>query len=199
MCNLGGDLCPVKIYKEFHKRRPKEACLPNSRVYLQPVRKPSLDNDDVWFVNVPLGKNTIGSIAKKMFADAGLASTRKTNHSGRKTAIQTLLHAEVAPTEVQQLSGHKNVQSLNAYSTLSTGQQQQLSNILSKSINPKDLDTASVPRLASVQTKMSQMILLEKLPRLNLHYSILKMKSMVMSINWQMFPQALLFLFMDST
>lgn len=153
MCNLGGDLCPVKIYKEFHKRRPKEACLPNSRVYLQPVRKPSLDNDDVWFVNVPLGKNTIGSIAKKMFADAGLASTRKTNHSGRKTAIQTLLHAGVAPTEVQQLSGHKNVQSLNAYSTLSTGQQQQLSNILSKSINPKDLDTASVPRLASVQDK----------------------------------------------
>ena len=88
-----------------------------------------------------------------MFADAGLASTRKTNHSGRKTAIQTLLHAGVVPTEVQQLSGHNNVQSLNAYSTLSTGQQQQLSNILSKSINPKDLDTASVPRLASLQDK----------------------------------------------
>lgn len=69
-----------------------------------------------------------------MFASAGLKYDRKTNHSGRKTAIQNLLHAGIAPTDVQQLSGHRNVQSLNAYSTLSSDQQHKLSTILSSSI-----------------------------------------------------------------
>lgn len=93
---------------------------------------------DVWFKNAPIGKNTIGTIAKKMFEEAGLNSSLKTNHSGRKTAIQSLLHSGIAPNEVQQLSGHKNIQSLNSYSTLSAGQQQTMSNVLSRTINAVD-------------------------------------------------------------
>ena len=61
--------------------------------------------------------------------------SEKTNHSARKTAIQTLLHADVAPTAVMQLSGHKNIQSLNSYSHLSIDQQRKLSNVLASSSN----------------------------------------------------------------
>jgi hypothetical protein len=100
-------------------------------MYLQPIKQP---RTDIWFTNAPIGKNTLGNIAKTMFASTGLKYDRKTNHSGRKTAIQNLLYAGIAPTDVQQLSGHRNVQSLNAYSTLSSDQQHKLSTILSSSI-----------------------------------------------------------------
>lgn len=75
-----------------------------------------------------------------MFGKAGLNASRKSNHSARKTGIQSLLHAGVPPTNVQQLTGHKNVQSLNSYSTLSSNQQQQMSHILSKSISSNNCE-----------------------------------------------------------
>lgn len=58
-----------------------------------------------------------------MFASAGMKYDWKTNHSGKKIAIQSLLHAGLASTDTQQLSSHRNVQFLNAYSTLSSDQQ----------------------------------------------------------------------------
>ena len=86
----------MHIYKEFARKRHPEACQVSSGKYLQQVRKPV---GNIWFVNTPMGKNCIGSIAKKMFQDAGLTYSRKTNH-WRKTEIQSLLHAGIAPTEV---------------------------------------------------------------------------------------------------
>ena len=124
----GTDQCPVRVYREFARHRPLDVCEPESRFYLQPVKNP---RTSVWYTRQPLGKNTIGSIAKVMAQKAGLAATNKTNHSGRKTAVQTLLHAGIPPTDVMQLTGHKNVQSLNSYSHLSLDQQRSVSNILS--------------------------------------------------------------------
>lgn len=49
----------------------------------------------------------------------------------KPSAVQALLNAEVPPTSVMQLTGHKNVQSLNSYSSLSLPQQQMMSNTLS--------------------------------------------------------------------
>ena len=45
--------------------------------------------------------------------------------------IQKLNDEGVPPTHIMQISGHKNVQSLNNYSTLSERQQKNISNILS--------------------------------------------------------------------
>jgi hypothetical protein len=120
--------CPVKSYKEYLMRRPVECRQPDSRFYLQPIKSPKTS---IWFSIQPLGKNTIGNIARNMAKQAKLPSTRVTNHSGRKTAIKTLLHSNVAPTDVIQITGHKNVQSLNAYSHLSMDQQHAISNMLS--------------------------------------------------------------------
>jgi hypothetical protein len=133
-------MCPVLAYKEYARRRPVAASTPTSRFYLQPLRKPS---GDVWFSTQPLGKNAISSLAKRMSEAAGLE--KKTNHSGRKTAVQTLLRAEVPPTSVMQLTGHKNVQSLNSYSSLSVLQQQQMSKTLSSllPIQPKPVSAVS--------------------------------------------------------
>ena len=81
-----------------------------------------------------------------MFGNAGLNSSRKSNHSARKTGIQCLLHASIPSTNVEQLSRHKNVQSLNSYSTLSLNQQQKMSQILSKSIS-NNSENISIPEM----------------------------------------------------
>jgi len=107
-------------------------CQPESRFYLKPLKIPTSDS---WFSRQPLGKNSIGNMAKTMSLKAGFASGNKTNHSGRKTAIQTLLHAGIPPTNVMQITGHKNVQSLNSYSHLSEEQQQSISNLLTDHVS----------------------------------------------------------------
>ena len=54
----------------------------------------------------------------------------QTLHSVRKTMCTNLLHACVAPTNIIQLSGHKNVASLSNYATASRNQQQAMCDIL---------------------------------------------------------------------
>jgi hypothetical protein len=54
----------------------------------------------------------------------GGSDGRKVNHSGRKTTVTSLLHSNVEATTVMQLTGHKNVASVNEYSSPSFNQQQ---------------------------------------------------------------------------
>ena len=68
---------------------------------------------------------------KTMAEKAGVDAKHLTNHRGRKRMIQKLNDEGVPPTHIMQISGHKNVQSLNNYSTLSERQQKNISNILS--------------------------------------------------------------------
>jgi hypothetical protein len=120
------------VYKEYARRRPSDCSGPDSRFYLKPHDNPT---PDVWFTRQPIGKNAIGFIAKKMAIEANLPSVNKTNHSARKMAIQTLLHAGIPPTDVIQLTDHKNVQSLNSYSHLSIDQQHGISNLLTTELS----------------------------------------------------------------
>jgi hypothetical protein len=118
----------VFVYTEYARRRPTESCQPDDRFYLQPLKAPK---GQIWFSKQALGKNSIANLARNMSAAAGLQNASKTNHSARKTAITTLLHNHIPPTSVMQLTGHKNVQSLNEYSSLSVDQQRELSLTLS--------------------------------------------------------------------
>ena len=70
-----------------------------------------------------MGVNKLNSLLKTMAQKAGLNAENLTNHSWRKRMIQKLNNQEVPPTHIMQLSGHKNVQSLNNYSSLSEKQQ----------------------------------------------------------------------------
>ena len=65
-----------------------------------------------------------------MAEKAGLNAENLTNHSRRKRMIQKLNDHEVPPTHIMQISVHKNVQSLNNYSSLSAKQQRDISNIM---------------------------------------------------------------------
>ena len=56
---------------------------------------------------------------------------RLTNHSARKYLLQKLRENNVEGTDIMQISGHKNVASINNYSKISEEKHKQISNILS--------------------------------------------------------------------
>lgn len=85
-----------------------------------------------WYKLSPLGKNQIGQFLPKTAKNAGLQACGKkiANHSVRKTSISRLLDAGIPENFVQQLSGHKNLQSLSSYKSASLAHQRQMSDTL---------------------------------------------------------------------
>ena len=82
-----------------------------------------------WFKAQPMGVNKLNSIMKDMTQAAGISG--KTKHSGRKTLVQKLQDSGVPPNQIIQITGHKNLQSVNNYSSLREKQMESISRILS--------------------------------------------------------------------
>ena len=86
---------------------------------------------------------------------------RITNHSARKTLVQTLQDHNVRPTQIVQVTGHKNLQSVNNYSTLGDRQQETISSILSSTRTPNaaqpfvqhQISESSTTALATPETR----------------------------------------------
>ena len=150
-----GGRCPVKIYKEYVKRRPVEACTPDSRFYLTPIPENRLKpNAEKWFYASPMGKNNIGKMLKGVDHLVQKVGSRAkvSNHSVRKTSICRLLQNGVHPVHVTQLSGHKNIDSLKSYNVASADQQREMSDI----INAQDFGpNSSSPSTSSLPTTVS--------------------------------------------
>ena len=66
----------------------------------------------------PLGENEIGKFLSTTAKNASLQG-RVTNHSVRKTCISRLFDANVSNNFVAQLSGHRNLKSLDVYKSAS--------------------------------------------------------------------------------
>ena len=92
------------------------------------------------------GVNSLRSMLKNMIKDSGLKTDKKlVNHSTRKHLVQKLVDNDVPPNEIIQITGYKNVNSMNNYSTLSGKKQQQISAVLSNTASTsKTLSTVSI-------------------------------------------------------
>jgi hypothetical protein len=91
-----------------------------------------LPQNPIWFAKGPLGKNEIGKFLVNAAKNAEIHGNI-TNHSVRKTCISRLMEANVPTNYVAQLSGHRNLKSLDSYKTASVVHQRQMSRILSRS------------------------------------------------------------------
>ena len=121
--------CPVQFYKCYLSKRPVAATDPDSPFYLAVNHNRSAG--DPWYKNAPLGKTKLGGFMTTAAKAVGMHQKRVTNHSARKTQIQHLVDNEFAPSVVAQLSGHKNLKSLDSYMTASKKQQKAMSLTLS--------------------------------------------------------------------
>ena len=126
----GSERDPVAVYKSFAMKRPEKMRNPDAPFYIAVNNIKSKSLDKFWFKSNAVGVNKLGSLMKEMARKGGLNNDKIRNYSARKTMIQTLSENNVPPTQIAQLSGHKNLKSIVNYSHLSTKQQMNMSHML---------------------------------------------------------------------
>ena len=143
------DRCPVRLFELFVSKRPPEMCKDDSPFYLAT----NLKFTNFWYKRQPMGINKIGSIMKRMAEKADLKG-RKTNHTARKTSVETLYRAQFQDSEVMQFTGHRNVASLNSYKKPCLEQQRRMSEVLSSNYSKGGVDPQPIATSA-VQAKLN--------------------------------------------
>ena len=130
----GSERFPVEYYKAFKSHRPVEMNIADATFFLAVRHGNRHQNNNIWYMKSPLGKNEIGKFLSKAAQNAGLQRDggKLSNHSVRKTCISRLLDANTPEIFVAQLSGHKNLQSLQSYKSASEQHQLQMSSVLSR-------------------------------------------------------------------
>ena len=125
------DRCPIKIYKKYAEIRPTGFSEPNNPFYVATTTVHHPSPQEIWFKRNPVGVNKLSSMMKRMVERAGLNPDKKlTNHSARKHLVQKLNDFNVPANQIMQISGHKNIHSINNYSHINEDQHRQISEIL---------------------------------------------------------------------
>ncbi|XP_062604368.1 zinc finger MYM-type protein 4-like [Saccostrea cucullata] len=114
------DRCPVAIYKLYSEKRPDDFSKPDDPFYLAThTQQHAMSVKEQWFKRQPVGVNKLASLIKRMANAAGIGGDKKlTNHSARKHLVQKLSENNVPPNQIMQITGHKNIQSINNYSSI---------------------------------------------------------------------------------
>ena len=120
---------PVVVFEIYSEKRPESMNKPDAPFYLG-VNHTTKNCDKSWFKANAMGVNKLNSLMNTMAEDTDLDNSHLTNYSARKQTIQTLNDKDIPSSHIMQLSGHKNVQSIN-YSHVSQEQQKSMSRILS--------------------------------------------------------------------
>ena len=123
----GNERDPIAVYKLFAEQRPAEMNSDDSPFYLAVNNLKKLESlsNKALLKKAPASVNKLNLIMKNMAEKAGLA--KFTNHSGRKTMMQILVNQNFPSTDIIQLSGHKNLQSVSHYSTVNESQNPEIS------------------------------------------------------------------------
>ena len=135
MFAVGGERCPVSLFKQFLTRRPPS--LKTSGALYLSIKSNRRPEDSVWFKSQPMGVNKINEMMKGIVADTSLESAGKkfTNHSARKTLVKKLKKANVERSGIVKVTGHRNTQSLDDYDEAHEDEQRQLSHAISSRNN----------------------------------------------------------------
>ena len=115
MFSVGGERCPVALFKQFVERRPLNMQW-SGPFYLSIKRNRRL-NDNIWFKTQPMGENTSSNMIKTIVAGTSLEESHKkfTNHSSRKTTFSKLKKANIERSDIVKVTRHRSVQSLDDY------------------------------------------------------------------------------------
>ena len=120
------------------------------------TRRPPSKSSSVVHEGAPW-QNEIGIFLKTAADEASLERQRSNvnNHNVRKTNIGRLFDANTIETFVAQLSGHKNLQSLQPYKSANEHYQRQMSYILSGSNQSQNAPQITAPPASNSGQLMS--------------------------------------------
>ena len=139
--------CPVTTYLAYKHQRPPEMMDDSYPFYLA-INTEVPKAGKRWFKASPLGVNSLRSMVKNMLVAFQVQSDKKlVNHSTRKHLVQKFVDSNIPPNEIVQITGHKNINSLNNYSAISGKRQQQISAVLS---GGKELSTCTSAMIQSL-------------------------------------------------
>jgi len=119
--------CAVKSF-ELYTEKLNPACdvlfqMPNDNYNI---------NDDIWYHNKPMGKNTLGLLMLSIPNDASLSKTY-TNHSLPSRSITTLVGDSFEDRDIKTVSKHKCLDSVESYCKDSSfAKKKKMSNTLRK-------------------------------------------------------------------
>jgi integrase len=142
--------CPVNTFRIFTSKRPAKMMKPDCPVFFSvnhgSDRQPHLYG---------LTKNMIKSCPS-------IKDGRKlTNHSARRHLVQKLQDRVVQNAQIMQISGHRNVQSVNTYSRLNQNQQKSIFKVLSDTEGKIVFDKGKRPKI-KIQITVFVLLLLVK-------------------------------------
>lgn len=136
------DRCPIVVYKKYAEKRPTGYSAPEHPFYIASTTIHHPSPCDVWFKRNPVGVNKLATTMKRMSLNAGLNPHKKlSNHSARKYLVQKLNDNNVPANHIMQISGHKNIHSINNYSHINENQHRQISSVLYS--NPSTVESGS--------------------------------------------------------
>ena len=119
--------CPVKLLDFYFSRLPADP----KAFYLRPLIN-TPEPGKAWYVNVPVGINTLRVMMTKM-SEKGCLTTKYTNHSLRATSTSRLFASNVPEKLIQEKSGHRSLAGLRAYERTTQQQEQSMTKILDSS------------------------------------------------------------------
>ena len=109
MYGTGTENCPLTSLK-FYLSKLNESC----DTFFQRPQSVKWEASPSWYENSPVGFNTLAKMMS-IISDAADLSIRYTNHSIRATTVTMLRQANVDPTDIIGVTGHRNVQSLTHF------------------------------------------------------------------------------------
>jgi len=142
---------PLFFFKIYSEKRPESMNKPDAPIYLG-VSHTTKNSDKSWFKASAMGVNKLNSLMKTATERAGVDNSHLTNHSARKRMTQTLNDKDIPPSHIMQLSGHRNVQSINNYSHVSQEQQKSTSRKVNSSISMVQTETHSLVETRQYQS-----------------------------------------------
>ncbi|XP_021338920.1 zinc finger MYM-type protein 2-like [Mizuhopecten yessoensis] len=123
--------CPVHVYKCYADMRPTTYCKGSDPFYIATTTKSSPGSHETWFKRQPVGINKLKSMMQRAIKGAGIQTDKHlSNHSARKYLVQKLNDNNIPANHIMQISGHRNISSINNYSHINTNQHKEISKIL---------------------------------------------------------------------
>ena len=106
----------MESYKLYASKRPYGFSSGDDSFYLSKRTIPLADErSDLWYFKQTVGEKKLASFMKEMSSKVNFTGKKITNHSARKHLVQKLRDENVPPTDIMQISGHRNVQSVLYY------------------------------------------------------------------------------------
>ena len=103
-------------------------------LYMGPKSKIVADPGSPWYNDVPVGKNSLSVMVKKMCSDAEIAKNgKKAYHSLRATGI--MFRNNVPEKIIQKTTGHRSIEALGSYERVSLEQETSVSKVLMSNEN----------------------------------------------------------------